>query len=76
VQEWRPGYLTSDADSGKAITRELPCPFLEGNLCPLSAVRPAVCAGYPHLQRNVRSRLWQTIDNAAVCPIVFHVLEG
>jgi Fe-S-cluster containining protein len=75
TEELRTRYLTSDADSGKYITRELPCPFLQDNLCAIYAVRPAVCAGYPHLQRNLRSRLWQTIDNAAVCPIVYNVLE-
>jgi uncharacterized protein len=75
AEELRTRYLTSDSASGKYITRELPCPFLEGNLCTIYEVRPAVCAGYPHLQRNFRSRLWQTIDNAAVCPIVFNVLE-
>jgi Fe-S-cluster containining protein len=76
VEELQARYLTSDASSGKYITRELPCPFLEDNLCAIYEVRPAVCAGYPHLQRNLRSRLWQTIDNAAVCPIVYNVLEG
>lgn len=69
-------YLTSDGGSGKYITRELPCPFLEGTLCTIYDVRPVVCAGYPHLQRNFRSRLWQNIDNAAVCPIVYNVLEA
>lgn len=76
VQEVWSRYLTSDAESGKYITQELPCPFLEGNLCAIYEVRPAVCAGYPHLQRNFRSRLWQTIDNAAICPIVYNVLEA
>ena len=76
AEELHTRYLTSDAGSGKYITRELPCPFLEGNLCTIYEVRPAVCAGYPHLQRNFRSRLWQNIDNAAVCPIVFNVLEN
>ena len=75
VEEVRARYLTSDAERGKYITRELPCPFLDGNLCSIYEVRPAVCANYPHLHRNFRSRLWQTIDNAAVCPIVYNVLE-
>jgi Fe-S-cluster containining protein len=75
VEEVRARYLTSDAESGKYITRELPCPFLDGNLCSIYEVRPAVCANYPHLHRNFRSRLWQAIDNAAVCPIVYNVLE-
>jgi Fe-S-cluster containining protein len=68
-------YLTSDAETGKYITRDLPCPFLDGNLCSIYEVRPAVCADYPHLHRNFRSRLWQVIDNSAVCPIVYNVLE-
>jgi Fe-S-cluster containining protein len=69
-------YLTSDADVGKYITRQLPCPFLENNLCTIYPVRPAVCRNYPHLHRNVRSRLWQLLDNASVCPIVYNVLES
>lgn len=71
----RDRYLTSDADTGKYITRTLPCPFLDGNLCAIYPVRPAVCANYPHLHRNLRARFWQTLDNAAVCPIIYNVLE-
>jgi uncharacterized protein len=68
-------YLVSDADVGKYITQQLPCPFLENNLCTIYSVRPAVCKNYPHLHRNLRSRLWQLLDNAGVCPIVYNVLE-
>lgn len=75
LEEVRARYLTPDAETGRYITRELPCPFLDGNLCSIYEVRPAVCADYPHLHRNLRSRLWQAIDNAAVCPIVYNVLE-
>ena len=75
LEEVRSRYLTSDAETGRYITRELPCPFLDGNLCGVYEVRPAVCADYPHLQRNLRSRLWQVIDNATTCPIVYNVLE-
>jgi Fe-S-cluster containining protein len=75
LEEMRTRYLTSDAETGKYITQGLPCPFLDGNLCSIYEVRPAVCAGYPHLHRNFRSRLWQVIDNAETCPIVYNVLE-
>jgi len=75
LEEVRSRYLTSDAETGRYITRELPCPFLDGNLCGIYEVRPAVCADYPHLQRNLRSRLWQVIDNATTCPIVYNVVE-
>jgi Fe-S-cluster containining protein len=75
AEEVRSRYLEIDRDSAKYITRELPCPFLQDNLCSIYEVRPSVCAGYPHLHRNFRNRLWQTIDNAETCPIVFNVLE-
>ncbi|MBM3222453.1 MAG: YkgJ family cysteine cluster protein [Candidatus Tectomicrobia bacterium] len=71
----RERYLKSDAETGKYITQSLPCPFLDGNLCAIYEVRPAVCANYPHLHRNFRSRLWQAIDNAETCPIVYNVVE-
>jgi uncharacterized protein len=73
--ELRTRYLEIDQEAAKYRTRELPCPFLKDNLCTIYEVRPAVCAGYPHLHRNFRNRLWQTIDNAETCPIVFNVLE-
>jgi uncharacterized protein len=73
--ELRARYLEVDQEVAKYITRQLPCPFLKDNLCSIYDVRPSVCAGYPHLHRNFRNRLWQTIDNAETCPIVFNVLE-
>jgi uncharacterized protein len=74
VEHLRAHHLRSDVASGKYITQGLPCPFLAGNLCSIYAVRPVVCADYPHLQKNFRSRLWQVLDNATVCPIVYNVL--
>lgn len=75
LEELRTRYLTDNAEAGKYTTQYLPCPFLDGNLCGIYPVRPAVCANYPHLHRNFRSRLLQVIDNAGLCPIVFNVLE-
>ena len=75
LEELRAQYLAFDGEEGKYTTRELPCPFLDENLCSIYYVRPAVCAGYPHLHRNFRSRTWQVVDNAGTCPIVYNVLE-
>jgi uncharacterized protein len=75
VEELRARYLEIDHEAAKYTTRELPCPFLQDNLCSIYDVRPSACAGYPHLHRNFRNRLWQTIDNAETCPIVFNVLD-
>ena len=42
----------------------------------LAAVRVADCRSYPHLhKKDMASRLLGVIENAAVCPIVFGVLE-
>jgi Fe-S-cluster containining protein len=73
--ELRTHHLEVDQEVAKYVTRQLPCPFLKDNLCSIYDVRPSVCSGYPHLHRNFRNRLWQTIDNAETCPIVFNVLE-
>ena len=75
LEELRARYITDDAEAGKYTTRQIPCPFLDNNLCTIYPVRPAVCVHYPHLYRNFRSRLWQAIDNASTCPIVYNVLE-
>jgi Fe-S-cluster containining protein len=75
AEELRARYLETDREAAKYTTRTLPCPFLQDNLCSIYDVRPSVCASYPHLHRNFRNRLWQTIDNAETCPIVFNVLE-
>lgn len=75
LADLRTRYLTTDPEISRYTTRELPCPFLKDNLCSIYDVRPSVCSGYPHLHRNFRSRLWQTMDNAATCPIVYNVLE-
>lgn len=75
IAELRARYLAYDGEVKKDTTRELPCSFLKENLCSIYEVRPAACAGYPHLHRNFRSRLWQTVENAATCPIVYNVLE-
>jgi uncharacterized protein len=75
MADLRARYIEVDHEVRKYTTRELPCPFLKDNLCSIYEVRPSVCAGYPHLHRNFRTRLWHTIDNAQTCPIVFNVLE-
>lgn len=55
---------------------ELPCPFLENNLCSLYAIRPKVCAEYPHLHKeNFTHRLLGVVSNYGTCPIVFNVYE-
>jgi hypothetical protein len=55
------------------------CVFLDGNLCTVYEARPDICQRYPHLVRgngSIASRMWQFVDRAPVCPIVYNSLEA
>ena len=53
-----------------------PCPLLQDNRCVAYAQRPQECRDFPHLlKKNIRSRMITMVQNASVCPIVFHTLE-
>lgn len=61
---------------GENYFKNLPCSFLEGNICSVYSVRPEVCISYPHLhKKQFVSRLWSVIENYSICPIVYNVLE-
>ena len=53
-----------------------PCPFLVDNKCSNYEHRPKACASYPHLHKeDFVVRTIGVINNCAVCPIVFNVVE-
>ena len=52
--------------------------ILEGNLCSVYEARPDTCSRFPHMVRgsgSIVSRMWQFIDRACYCPIVYNALE-
>jgi Fe-S-cluster containining protein len=54
------------------------CIFLDGNDCSVYEARPGTCGDFPHLVRgagSIQSRMWQMIDRATYCPIVYNTLE-
>jgi Fe-S-cluster containining protein len=54
------------------------CIFLDGNDCTIYEARPDTCKLFPHLVRgagSIESRMWQMIDRATYCPIVYNTLE-
>jgi len=54
------------------------CVFLEGNDCTVYEARPADCERLPHLLRgsgSIESRMWQFVDRATYCPIVYNWME-
>jgi uncharacterized protein len=74
-------YTTESAEEGRILKRsdETGCVFLEGTTCTVYEARPSMCRNFPHLVRGdgtVSTRMWQFIDRACYCPIVYNTLEA
>ena len=53
--------------------------FLEGTTCTVYQARPDACQRFPHLVRgagSIASRMWEFVDRATYCPIVYNSLEA
>jgi len=76
------GYTALDPEDGSRIlkwTEAAGCVFLEGNLCSVYDARPGICQRYPHMVRgngSIASRMWDMVDRATICPIVYNCLEA
>ena len=74
-------YTVEDAEEGRILRRseESGCVFLDGTECTVYDERPDTCRRFPHLVRgngSIASRMWQFIDRACYCPIVYNALEA
>ena len=73
-------YTEESEDEGLILRRsESGCVFLSGNDCTVYDARPDICQRFPHLVRgqgSIASRMWQFIDRACYCPIVYNALEA
>jgi len=74
-------YTTQSEDEGTILrrTEEQGCVFLDGLACTVYDARPETCQRFPHVVRgngSIASRMWQFIDRACYCPIVYNSLEA
>ena len=74
-------YTAESEEEGTVLRRDekAGCVFLEGTLCTVYDARPETCQRFPHLVRgngSIASRMWQFIDRACYCPIVYNSLEA
>ena len=74
-------YTQLTEDEGHILKRsdETGCVFLNGKECTVYEARPATCQNFPHVVRgagSIASRMWQFIDRACYCPIVYNSLEA
>jgi len=78
--EFLSAYTNESEDEGRILRRnEAGCVFLDGNDCTVYDSRPDTCSRFPHLVRgngSIASRMWQFIDRACYCPIVYNSLEA
>jgi Fe-S-cluster containining protein len=73
-------YTAADAEGTLILRRtEAGCVFLDGNECTVYDARPGNCERFPHLLRgsgSLESRMWDFVDRATYCPIVFNWMEA
>ena len=69
-------YLRTD-EEGDMVFQSMPCPFLGSDTyCGIYENRPKACREYPHTNRKKFYQIYTlSMKNAAICPIVFQVLE-
>ena len=74
-------YTLESQEEGRILRRseETGCVFLEGTACTVYEARPDACQRFPHVVRgagSIASRMWQFVDRACYCPIVYNSLEA
>jgi uncharacterized protein len=74
-------YTMETEEEGLILKRseEAGCVFLDGTVCSVYEARPDNCQRFPHLVRgtgSIASRMWQFVDRAVYCPIVYNSLEA
>ena len=74
-------YTMDGGDEGTILRRTdaAGCVFLDGTACTVYEARPDTCQRFPHLVRgngSIASRMWEMIDRACYCPIVYNSLEA
>ena len=78
-QKFMEQYTAKDEDGATVLKRSNDaCVFLDGNDCTVYEARPGNCERFPHLIRgsgSIESRMWQFVDRATYCPIVYNWME-
>ncbi len=74
-------YTMTGEDGERILKRsaQAGCVFLNGNECSVYEARPGNCERFPHLLRgsgSMVSRMWQFVDRATYCPIVYNWMEA
>jgi len=77
-QEFKDKWLKYDKKDGDWVNVQQPCQFLDltTNMCSIYEVRPADCAGFPHLKKKkVVEYIHVHQQNIEYCPATFKMVE-
>ena len=72
--EFREKWLYYEKKDGDWMNKKQPCQFLDltNNMCTIYAIRPADCAGFPHLtKRKMTDYIHVHKQNIDYCPATY-----
>ena len=78
VNEFKKKWLKKDRSNGDWMNKSTPCQFLnlKDNKCSIYEVRPADCAGFPHLpKKKMVDYMHVHKQNIEYCPATFTMVE-
>ena len=77
-EQFKDKWLELDKKDGDWMNKKQPCQFLDltTNKCDIYEVRPADCAGFPHLRKKkMADYLHVHKQNVEYCPATFRMVE-
>jgi uncharacterized protein len=78
VDEFKEKWLYKEKGKpGDWMNKKQPCQFLnlKDNTCSIYAIRPADCAGFPHLRKTLRGYAHVHKQNIEYCPATYKLVE-
>ena len=78
VDEFKAKWLYKERKKdGDWLNKKQPCQFLnlEDNKCSIYAIRPADCAGFPHLPKRLKDYIHVHKQNIEYCPATYRLVE-
>jgi uncharacterized protein len=75
-EEFKKKWLLKDR-VGDWVNKKQPCQFLDltTNKCSIYAIRPADCAGFPHLLKPMKGYAHVHKQNIECCPATYRIVE-
>jgi len=77
VKDFKEKWLYKEKKTGDWMNKNQPCQFLnlEDNKCSIYAIRPADCAGFPHLPKKMDEYMHVHKQNIEYCPATYKMIE-